>query len=102
MEEVYGTKRTSAIRSLAVMEEQRSISRKVKAKLKTEGGSISKLQIPDPNNPGTHMWTEDKDQIERSIIEANKVKFCLADNTPFRQEPLLSQCGTYGLIEESN
>ena len=43
MEEVYGTKRASAIRSLAVTEEQRSISRQVKAKLKQNGGSISKL-----------------------------------------------------------
>ena len=43
IEEVYGTKRASAIRSLAVTEEQRSISRQVKAKLKQNGGSISKL-----------------------------------------------------------
>ena len=53
MEEVYGTKRASSIRSLAVTEEQRTINRQIKCKLKPNSGSIKKLQISDPDNPGT-------------------------------------------------
>lgn len=55
MEEVYGTKRASAIRSLALTEEQRAIARQIKAKLKQGGGSISKLQVPAPENPSQYV-----------------------------------------------
>lgn len=102
MEEVYGAKRASSIRSLTVTEEQRTINRQIKSKLKPNSGSISKLQIPDPANPGAFKWTEDKDEIETNIIAANEKKFRLADATPFRQEPLLSQCGPYATSEDSN
>ena len=95
IEEVYGTKRAAAVRSLTVQEEDRTINRQIKSKLNKQGGCISKLQIPDRDHPGEHVWTEDKNMIETSIIEANKKKFKPADNTPFRQEPLLSQCGRY-------
>lgn len=95
MEEVYGIKRASVSRSLAVTEEQRIIHRQIHSKLKGSGGSISKLQIPNPHVPDEYIWTEDKDEIEASIINANKKKIRLADETPFRMEPLLSDCGPY-------
>ena len=84
IEEVYGTKRATAVRSLTVQEEERTINRQIRSKLKDNGGSISKLQIPDPTMPGNHGWTEDKDIIEEHIIAANRTKFKLADNTPVR------------------
>lgn len=75
MEEVYGTKRATAVRSLTVQEEERTINRQIRNKLKVGRDSISKLQIPDPARPGNHIWTEDKDIIEESIIAANRTKF---------------------------
>lgn len=101
MEEVYGTKRASIIRSLAVTEDQRIIHRQIKSKLKGSGGSISRLQVPHPHIPNKYIWTEDKDEIETNIINANKKKFRLADNTPFRMEPLLSDYGTYADTPQS-
>ena len=62
---------------------------------------MSKLQIPNPAAPGEYMWTEDKTVMEENIIAANRKKFKLADNTPFRLEPLLSQCGTHADTESS-
>ena len=102
MEEVYGERRASIIRSLAVTEEQRIIHRQVKSKLKPAGGSISRLQIPHPHIPNEYVWTEDKDEIETNIVEANRKKFRLADNTPFRQDPLLEDCGTYADTHHSD
>ena len=49
IEEVYGTKRATAVRSLTVQEEERTINRQIRSKLQNNGGSISKLQVPDPN-----------------------------------------------------
>ena len=98
-EEVYGTKRGTAVRSLSVQEEERTISRQIRSKLKDNGGSISKLQIPNPDVPGKYTWTEDKNVIEESIIAANRKKFKLADDTPFRQDPLVQQCRTYANTE---
>ena len=102
MEEAYGTNRASSLRSLVVMEEERAINRQIKGKLKSGGGSTSKLQIPHPHVPNEYIWTEDKDEIEASIINANKKKFRLADDTPFRLDPLLSHCGTYGDTNHSD
>ena len=102
MEEVYGERRASIIRSLAVTEEQRIIHRQVKSKLKPAGGSISRLQISHPHIPNEYVWTEDKDEIETNIVEANRKKFRLADNTPFRQDPLLEDCGTYADTHHSD
>ena len=99
IEEVYGTKRATALRSLTVQEEETTINRQIKSKLKDNGGSISKLQVPNPEVPGEYVWTEDKNIIEENIIVANQTKFKLADDTPFRQEPLLQQCGTYAETE---
>ena len=101
IEEVYGTNKATAVRSLTVNEEQRTIHRQIKSKLHKTGGSVSKLEIPNPYVPGEYIWTEDKQVIEESIITANQKKFKLADNTPFRQEPLLSQCGRYADTDSS-
>ena len=102
IEEVYGTKKASSVRSLTVMEEQRTINRQIKMKLQgINNGSISRLEIQNPNNPQEYIWTENKDLIETSLIRANKKKFSLADNTPFRQQPLLDQCGVYADTQES-
>ena len=72
---------------------------------KSNALSISKLrarlQVAHPHVPNEYIWTEDKDEIETSIINANKKKFRLADNTPFRMEPLLSDYGTYADTPQS-
>ena len=43
IEQVYGTERASAVCSLTVQEEDRTINRQIKSKLQPQGGGISKL-----------------------------------------------------------
>ena len=86
LEEVYGVKKASSVRSLKLREEQSTTSLQVKVAFNTlTNGSIDKLKIPDPENPGTYIFTEDKDVMEESLIAANKENFLSRKILPFEK-----------------
>ena len=94
---MYESNRANTVRALRLREESRECWRSIKSTIDEDRtGSIATLEIVTDASTGSYRVCEDKNEIEDTLIRANKKKFSLTEGTPFRVEPLATLCGDYG------
>ena len=91
-------KRSTVVRRLNYLEEERLARSHIRRTVKTFGGATSKIRVDDIHTGDSYFVTE-KGVIEEALKNENQSKYLLAYSSPFLQEPLLSLLGQNSLTQ---
>ena len=101
MAEEKNTEMEKILKQLATHERQRTSARRIKAILgKLHGGSITKVDIEKEDGSIEEITT--KEGIEEACMQENEYKYRQTQQSPFMQEPLLSDIGYLGTTDACN
>ena len=84
-----------AARRLLTQEKQRSEARHLKRVLdKVQGSTITRIEVLEN---GTYVEKTDQAEVELHMMAMCSDRFRLTENTPLRQEPMLSELGPFAV-----
>ena len=99
--EEEGVEKAEVILKKKQQEETRNAHRRIKfARHKENSGGTMKLEVDNPNGPGTIEIT-DKTEMEKVLMKTNEAKFRLASSTPLAHGQLLEELGPCGMTRDA-